>query len=152
MHSTPHLLVIIWALSLASTSASFSAKPPLASSPSPTTFHVTSGSNENYFYRDDITSAQLLLTSTNASTSTTRRLVVALPAGNNGALVYFLPSTVSSSKEPPLNLDLVNGSMKSITGDNGNRGIQADLNFSANATLGVTIVGAVRALRGQCRY
>ncbi|KAH9485673.1 hypothetical protein JR316_0002583 [Psilocybe cubensis] len=116
--------------------------PPLVSA---TTFHVTSGSNENYFYRDNITTAQLLLTSTTASNNVTRRLVAALPAGNNGALVYFLPQKEPSSV--PLNLELVNGSMKSVSLADGNRGIQADMTLTANATLGVTIVGAVRALR-----
>ncbi|KAF9563018.1 hypothetical protein CPC08DRAFT_816871 [Agrocybe pediades] len=125
--------------------ATSSTPPHQPPSSSATTFHVTSGSNENFFYRDNITTAQLLLTSTNASTNTTRRLVAALPAGNNGALVYFLPKDTDNS--PQLNMELVNGSMISVTAENGNRGVQADVQFSANATLGVTIVGAVRALR-----
>lgn len=125
----------------------FSASKSPAPAPSITTFHVTSGSNENYFYRDNITTAQLLVTSASASSNITRRLVAALPAGNNGALVYFLPQNEVSST--PLNLNLVNGTMKSVSLENGNKGIQADLTFTANATLGVTIVGAVRALRGE---
>ncbi|KAF9477873.1 hypothetical protein BDN70DRAFT_933848 [Pholiota conissans] len=118
-------------------------QPPNPSAP-PTTFHVLSGSNDNYFYRDNTTSAQLLLTNAQAtSVNTTRRLVVALPAGNNGALVYFLPKDTAGS----LNVELVNGSLTSTTAANENKGIQADLIFSGNATVGVTIVGAVRALR-----
>ncbi|KAI0663733.1 hypothetical protein C8Q70DRAFT_907236 [Cubamyces menziesii] len=118
-------------------------------------FKVVSGGNDNYFLRDNLTSAQLLLTSAN-NTSAARRLVVALPAGNTGALTYFLPkpdAAVSqdgsgdSSTTGTLNVTLVDGSYKSATTDYFNVGVQADLTFDANATLGVTIVGAVRAMR-----
>ncbi|KAF8161426.1 hypothetical protein B0H34DRAFT_653240 [Crassisporium funariophilum] len=137
------------------TSHSDPAPTPTASQSPTTFFHVTSGNNENYFFRDNTTSAQLLLTSpppsngsTNAtSTSVPQRLVVALPAGNNGALVYFLPLPSGKGVTAPLSVELVNGTMKSTVADFGNKGIQADLRFSADATLGVTIVGAVRALR-----
>ncbi|TFK45034.1 hypothetical protein BDQ12DRAFT_731010 [Crucibulum laeve] len=145
--------------------ASSSSPPKPTSSRSPSlNFHVSSGGNENYFWRDNITSAQLLLTSTNNTLSTARRLVAALPAGNNGALVYFLPlggangtgpgtsgtSGVQSSDSASanqLNVELVNDTLTSTTDKFNNAGVQADLTFSANATLGVTIVGAVRALR-----
>ena len=106
-------------------------------------FRVVSGGNDNYFLRDNLTSAQLLLTSAN-STSVPRRLVVALPAGNSGALTYFLPANAAS-----LNVSLVEGSLKSATADYFNVGVQADLAFDGNATLGVTIIGAVRAMRGR---
>jgi hypothetical protein len=53
-------------------------------------FQVESGENVNYFLRDNLTTAQLLLTSPKASAGV-QRLVVALPAGNSGALAYFLP-------------------------------------------------------------
>lgn len=125
--------------------------------PDPTpslSFEVVSGGNNNYFLRDNLTSAQLLLSSPN-STSTARRLVVALPAGNTGALVYFLSSgsnattntTLGNTSTNPLGVTLVDGSFKSTTTDYFNVGIQADLVFDANATLGVTIIGAVRAMR-----
>ncbi|KAF8190877.1 hypothetical protein BJ912DRAFT_315929 [Pholiota molesta] len=134
----------------ASIFASASSTPPpphpsKAPTPAPaTTFHVISGSNDNYFYRDNVTSAQLLLTNAQAaSANTTRRLVVALPAGNNGALVYFLPKNESQL----LNVQLVNSSLTSTTANNANSGLQADLAFSGDATLGVTIIGAVRAMR-----
>lgn len=115
----------------------------------PTTFHITSGSNENYFFRDNITTAQVLVTSSSASNSIPRRFVAALPAGNNGALVYFLPANTNGNSSTPLNIELINGTMKSATGEDGNRGIQADIRLSSNATLGVVIVGAVRAMRGS---
>ncbi|KAI9001558.1 hypothetical protein BD414DRAFT_453177 [Trametes punicea] len=111
-------------------------------------FKVVSGGNDNYFLRDNLTSSQLLLTSSN-STSPLRRLVVALPAGNSGALTYFLPKDAGSSgnSTEALNVTLVEGSFKSATADYSNVGVQADLNFDRNATLGVTIIGAVRAMR-----
>ena len=114
-------------------------------------FQVVSGGNNNYFFRDNSTSAQLLLTSEN-STSTARRLVVALPAGNSGALAYFLPSNevAGGDSTNALGVNLVNGSFTSATTEFSNVGVQADLAFHANATLGVTIIGAVRAMRGSC--
>ncbi|KAF9523824.1 hypothetical protein CPB83DRAFT_774834 [Crepidotus variabilis] len=110
----------------------------------PTTFQLTSGGNENHFYRDHVTSAQVLLTSHGVSANVNRRLVVALPAGNTGALVYFLPTGNSTSL---LEVELVNQTMTSIVGEDANQGIQADLRFSSNTTFGVTIIGAVRAIR-----
>ncbi|TBU38411.1 hypothetical protein BD309DRAFT_1022886 [Dichomitus squalens] len=113
------------------------------------TFKVASGGNDNYFLRDNVTSAQLLLTSEN-STSAERRLVVASPAGNSGALVYFSPSdaeTTGKNSTAALGVSLVDGSFKSATTDYSNVGVRADLAFDANATLGVTIIGAVRAMR-----
>ncbi|KAI9066083.1 hypothetical protein FKP32DRAFT_1610261 [Trametes sanguinea] len=105
-------------------------------------FKVVSGGNDNYFLRDNLTSAQLLLTSPN-STSAARRLVVALPAGNSGALTYLLPKDAGAA----LNVTVVEGSVRSATADYFNVGVQADLRFDGNATLGVTIIGAVRAMR-----
>lgn len=119
-------------------------------------FHVASGENDNYFLRDGRTSGQLVLTSAN-NTSAARRLVVALPAGNSGALAYFLPMDAStdagasggnSTSPTALGVTLVEGSLKSATVDYFNIGVQADLAFDRNATLGVTIIGAVRAMRG----
>lgn len=106
-------------------------------------FKVVSGGNDNHFLRDSITSAQFVLTSAN-STSSLRRLVVALPAGNTGALTYFVPADGSSN----LAVNLVEGSLKSTTTDYFNVGVQADLAFDGSATLGTTIIGAVRAMRG----
>ncbi|KAI0709912.1 hypothetical protein C8Q76DRAFT_811912 [Earliella scabrosa] len=105
-------------------------------------FKVVSGGNDNYFFRDSLTSAQVVLTSAN-STSVPRRLVVALPAGNTGALTYFWPTGDSST----LGVDLVEDSVTSTTAGYFNAGVQADLVFNGNATLGVTIVGSVRAMR-----
>ncbi|TFK74714.1 hypothetical protein BDN72DRAFT_854008 [Pluteus cervinus] len=105
-------------------------------------FHLTSGANDNHFYRDEVTSAQVLLTSANVPTNL-RRFVAALPAGNSGALTHFLPLNSTS----PLTVTLVNGSLISTVDEFNNAGIQADLAFTNSATLGVTIIGAVRAMR-----
>jgi hypothetical protein len=115
----------------------------------PVSFQITSGGNDNFFYRDNLTSAQILLTIPNNSDLGFSRLVSALPAGNSGALVYFLPKP--DGDEQKLVVSLVNGTLTSTTDDFNNSGIQADLSLSRNATLGVTIVGAVRAMRGASR-
>ena len=108
-------------------------------------FHAVSGDNDNYFLRDTLSSAQLLLTSPN-STASARRLVVALPAGNSGALVYFLTANLEGNST--LNISLVEDSLKTTSADYSNFGVEANLVFDQNATLGVTIIGAVRAMRG----
>ena len=121
-------------------------------------FRVSSGGNDNYFLRDDITSAQLLITNTN-NTTPVRRLVFALPAGNSGGLVYFLPlsgnvttangtQNVSSAENSMLGISVVNGTFRSTTDEFNNTGAEVELAFTGNATLGVTIIGAVRAMRG----
>ncbi|KAL5483245.1 hypothetical protein ACEPAI_8475 [Sanghuangporus weigelae] len=108
-------------------------------------FQVTRGGNENYFFRDNLTSAQVLLTSANSSSSL-KRLVVAMPAGNSGALTYFLPPDNSTSGSN-FTVTLQNNTLESTTDDFDNVGVQANLSFTGNATLGVTVVGAVRAMR-----
>ncbi|GJE96208.1 hypothetical protein PsYK624_124020 [Phanerochaete sordida] len=109
-------------------------------------FQVTSSGNDNYFLRDNVTAAQVLLTSANNTDTVPRRLVVALPAGNSGALTYFLPLNASDNATS-LSVSLVNGTLRTTNMDFNNTGVEADLTFNANATLGVTIIGAVRAMR-----
>lgn len=108
-------------------------------------FQVTSGDNDNFFLRDNTTTAQLLLTKGNSS-SELRRLVVALPAGNSGALTYFIPQ---NNTDEQLTVTLEDGMFRSTTDDFDNVGIQANLKFSGNSSIGVTIIGAVRAMRGE---
>lgn len=112
-------------------------------------FQVASGGNDNYFLRDNVTAAQLLLTSANNTSTIPRRFVVALPAGNTGALTYFLPLNATSNGSL-LSVNLVNSTFHSTTREFNSSGVEADLAFSTNATLGVTIIGAVRAMRGMC--
>ena len=111
-------------------------------------FKVTSGENDNYFLRDNLTSAQLLVTTSN-STASSRRLVIALPAGNSGVLAYFHPS--ESNNNSVFGVGVAEGSFQSVMADFSNVGVRVDLNFSGNATLGTTIIGAVRAMRGELR-
>ncbi|KAF5357341.1 hypothetical protein D9758_005948 [Tetrapyrgos nigripes] len=117
-----------------------------ASSTPSLNFQISSGGNENFFHRDNQTSAQILLTSPDSNAKISR-FVAALPAGNSGALVYFLPLAGPPQDEQRLIVSLINDTLTSTTDSFDNVGIQADLSFSGNATLGVTIVGAVRAMR-----
>lgn len=119
----------------------------LASAQNQSSFQVTSGDNVNFFLRDNTTTAQLLLTKSSSS-SELSRLVVALPAGNSGALTYFIPAIANNTDEQ-FAVTLQNGTLTSTTDDFDNVGVQADLRFSGNATMGVTIIGAVRAMRGE---
>ncbi|KZP01238.1 hypothetical protein CALVIDRAFT_474889 [Calocera viscosa TUFC12733] len=116
----------------------------------PLYFHLSSGGNENYFYRDNVTAAQVLFTSSN-STTTVRRFVTAMPAGNSGALLYFLPLNASASNATgsPLDVQLVNSTLPlAHTVETwGNVGVKGQMSFSADAQLGVAIIGAVRAMR-----
>ncbi|KAF8637779.1 hypothetical protein AX17_002570 [Amanita inopinata Kibby_2008] len=109
-------------------------------------FHVLDGENDNYFLRDDVTSAQLLLTASHI-TQPVRRVVMGLPAGNSGALTYFLPLVNTDS----LSVTVVNGTLQSATEAYNNVGAQADLHFSGNATMGATVIGAVRAMRDSIK-
>ncbi|KIJ27555.1 hypothetical protein M422DRAFT_271225 [Sphaerobolus stellatus SS14] len=104
--------------------------------------HLTSGGFENYLWRSNITAAQILLTSSNV-TDRLQRFVVAMPAGNSGALSYFLP--VDETQE--LSVQLVNGTLQDAVAPFNNVGVQGKLSFNADASLGVTIIGAVRAMR-----
>ncbi|KAI0784480.1 hypothetical protein C8Q75DRAFT_794968 [Abortiporus biennis] len=111
-------------------------------------FHVASGGNDNYFVRDNVTSGQLVLTCpNNTSDLGFSRLVVALPAGNSGALVYFLPQQGHETATPIFSVSLKNETFTGVGEDFNNTGIQADLSFNAIATIGVTVIGAVRAMR-----
>ena len=104
--------------------------------------HLTSGGYENHFWRSNITAVQVLFTSPNVS-DRPQRFVAAMPAGNSGALSYFLP--LNSSEQ--LSVQLVNNSLQDATGSFNNAGVQGRMTFSTDATLGVTILGAVRAMR-----
>ncbi|KAF8512552.1 hypothetical protein BU17DRAFT_54049 [Hysterangium stoloniferum] len=104
--------------------------------------HLTSGGYDNYLWRSNITAAQVLLTSPNV-TDRPQRFVVGMPAGNSGALSYFLP--VEGDKT--LSVQLLNGTLEDAVGDFDNVGVQGGLSFSSDAILGVTIIGAVRAMR-----
>lgn len=113
-----------------------------ASSNSDLNLHISTGGFDNYFWRSNTTAAQVLLTSPNASDSL-QRFVVAMPAGNSGTLAYFLPSDPVQN----LSVQLVDGALQDANGNFNNVGVQGQLSFNADASLGVTIIGAVRAMR-----
>ncbi|KAF8586613.1 hypothetical protein K439DRAFT_1386873 [Ramaria rubella] len=104
--------------------------------------HLTSGGYDNYFWRSNVTATQVLFTSPNV-TDRPQRFVMGMPAGNSGVLSYFLP--VNENQQ--LSVQLVNGSLQDAAGDFNNVGAQGHMSFNADATLGVTILGAVRAMR-----
>ena len=67
-----------------------------------------------------------------------------MPAGDSGALSYFL--RLNSSKQ--LSAQLVRNSLlQDATGSFNNVGVQGRMTFSTDATLGITVLGAVRAMR-----
>ncbi|KZT43842.1 hypothetical protein SISSUDRAFT_1057376 [Sistotremastrum suecicum HHB10207 ss-3] len=105
-------------------------------------FQVQSGGNTNYFFRDDIAAAQILFPNATAD-SGPQRFVAALPAGNSGALVYFIPRNASTS----LSVQAVNRSFTSTVQAFNNTGISGQMSFDNNASMGVAIIGAVRAMR-----
>lgn len=107
-------------------------------------FSIFSGANLNYFIRDNTTAATLLLTARNASApGKPQRMVVGMPAGNSGALSYFIPADNSTQ----LVLELVEGSLQTVAADNNHTGLAGAFTMNANATLGVTIIGSLRAVR-----
>ena len=104
--------------------------------------HLTSGGYENHFWRSNITAVQVLFTCPNVS-DRPQHFVAATPAANSGALSCFLP--LNSSKQ--LSVQLVKNYLQNATGCFNNVGVQGRMTFSTDATLGVTVLGAVRAMR-----
>ena len=97
----------------------------------------------NHFWRSNITAVQVLFTSPNVS-DRRQHFVAATPAVNSGALSCFLP--LNSSKQ--LSAQLVRNSLlQDATGSFNNVGVQGLMTFSIDATLGVTILGTVLAMR-----
>ena len=119
---------------------------PLETSPAPVDqvdlrFNLTSGSYDNYFIRSNLTAAQVLLTNTSATEL--NRFLVAFPAGNSGAVSYFLPLEEQAS----LNVTLGQDGIRTAYGPNDLRGVAGELLFSNNATLGTTLLGSIRTVR-----
>ena len=100
---------------------------------------LTAAGNVNVLFRDNVTSAQLLAT---AISGPLQRYIVALPAGNSGSLVYFLAQNSNN-----LSVTIRNDSVSSVQRPYNNVGVQAELEFSANASMGVSVIGDVRAMR-----
>ena len=89
------------------------------------------------------------LTSSKSSSADPTRFLVASPNGNTGAVVYFVPVskndtsggnlTTTSSTPTGLGATLVNSTLRSISGDNNQTGIQGELSISEDFDFGVTI-------------
>ncbi|SPO19869.1 uncharacterized protein UTRI_10007 [Ustilago trichophora] len=123
--------------------------------------NLTSGPYDNYFYRSNLTTAQVLLTNTtaanppdNSTKATLNRFLVALPAGNSGSVAYFLPynnassnASASFSAGQGLTVTLGEAGIKGAYGDNGQHGVTGELVFSQSATLGTTLLGSIRTVR-----
>lgn len=118
-----------------------------SSSSADLSFNLTSGQNVNYVFRNNVTAAQVLLTAPNASLGLSR-FVVALPAGNSGSLVYFIPKNDSSGSDNSTSTKALqvtlDGGLKATKGSHNATGVKGKLSFNKNATVGVTIIGAVR--------
>lgn len=105
---------------------------------------------DNYAYRDDIVAAQMVI-SANASSTRPSRLIVAFPQGNTGFATYLIPADSSS---PALQVVPDIDSFTSVTfassadPDATNQtGVECDLAFNADMTLGVTLIGSIRTVR-----
>lgn len=123
--------------------------------------NLTSGPYNNYFFRSNLTAAQVLLTNTsaanpvdNSTRPTLNRFIVALPAGNSGSVAYFLPYTngsyatgAESSGEQGLTVTLGQAGIKGAYGDYNQSGVTGELLFSKSATLGTTLLGSIRTVR-----
>lgn len=107
---------------------------------------------DNYAYRDNVVAAQMVI-SANASATKPSRLIVAFPQGNTGFLTYFIPSNGSTSS--PLQVVPDIATFASVTfpsvpaAQNGTNqtGVQCDLSFNNDMSLGVTLIGSIRTVR-----
>lgn len=107
---------------------------------------------DNYAYRDDFIAAQMVI-SANASSSKPSRLIVAFPQGNTGFATYFIPTNGASST--PLQVVPDIESLSSVTFPSGSpssnatnqTGIECDLSFNSDMSLGVTLIGSIRTVR-----
>ncbi|KAI5813687.1 hypothetical protein BZA77DRAFT_320925 [Pyronema omphalodes] len=129
------------------TTAFLSASSVFASAPAAEDLRlqVTAEGNINYFLRDETTAAQVLFTDTkNATSGGIRRFLTAFPAGNSGQVTYFHPLNDTSDV---FTVSLVNGTLKSETGDHEKVGVKGAMEFSKDSKMGVTVMGATRAVR-----
>lgn len=151
------------ASSTASTSSSAPSNPLITRNPPEQvdlSLNLTSGPYDNYFYRSNLTAAQVLLTNTsaanpsdNSTKPTLNRFLVALPAGNSGSVAYFLPYTngstanATNSTGSGLTVTLGESGIKGAYGDGGLHGVTGELVLSQSATLGTTLLGSIRTVR-----
>lgn len=104
--------------------------------------HLTISDYENYFFRDQTTSAQIVLTSSSAPSKIQPRFLVAFPAGDSGVAVFLRPTAGQIVK---IKLDLVDGSLQSLTG--GNIGVRGQFQLNEDSSVGNIVMGSARTIR-----
>ena len=122
--------------------------------PGATTLYISDPPYENYFYSDSNVAAHLVVTSPLPESDLRiigPRVVVAWPAGNSGACMFFEPE---DGVNGTLGIKFVNTTVGSplapvyIDRDGyPDVGIKGVIQFSKTATLSLSILGSVRAVR-----
>lgn len=121
---------------------------------SATTLYISDPPYENYFYSDHNGAAQVIVTSPLADSDlsiTGPRFIVAWPAGNSGAGLFFQPENGVNGS---LGIKVINSTVGAplapvyIPGDNyPSVGVKGIIQFNSTATLSISILGSVRAIR-----
>lgn len=121
---------------------------------SATTLYISDPPYENYFYSDHNGAAQIIVTSPLADSDlsiTGPRFIVAWPAGNSGAGLFFQPENGVNGS---LGIKVINSTVGAplapvyIPGDNyPSVGVKGIIQFNSTATLSISILGSVRAIR-----
>ncbi|KAK0524727.1 hypothetical protein OC835_005840 [Tilletia horrida] len=110
-------------------------------------FAIESGNYVNYIHRTSLGSHTLLLTSPQAAANGTQpRFLYATPADNSGAVSYFTDG-INGTDTSPLSITLLNDTLRTAVGPNELVGLTGNLSLSKNASLSLSIVGSVRAVR-----
>nr|OQO17228.1 hypothetical protein B0A51_15416 [Rachicladosporium sp. CCFEE 5018] len=141
---------------ISSASASSSAA---TCSETPTTFHLSDGPYENYFYSDCHGANHVVVTSPRDDSNLTiigPRLIVAWPAGNSGTLAFFAPSNgingtlgiklANGTSDQPLSAVYEPGNSSSLTG-NDRVGVSSLIEFNSSAIMNIAILGSIRTIR-----
>ena len=119
--------------------------------------HIDDPPVDNYFYADCHGSSHVLVKNPTSGAdrpeTQSARLIVAWPAGNSGAALYFAPKDGPAGS---LSIQLRNSStgrslepvyVESADSEHPQVGVSGRLEFSASATLNVTVLGSIRSLR-----
>ncbi|KAK0554276.1 hypothetical protein OC846_002159 [Tilletia horrida] len=110
-------------------------------------FAIESGNYLNYIHRTSLGSHTLLLTTPDAAQNgTENRFLYATPADNSGAFSIF-QNGVNDTDPAPLSIYLYNDTVRTALGPGGLVGVTGDLLLSKNASMTLSIVGSVRAMR-----
>ena len=117
---------------------------------------------ENYFYADSNVSVQVILASplrkSPANDASIHRILFAWPAGNSGAVLFFMPTDdVTGGDDLKLTLQrqqsgrYLTAAVQAPAKDSANQhdhvGVKAILNVSRRATLSLAVLGSLRTVR-----